>query len=155
MTSTGANWLQKALFPIIAGVIILVFVGAWAAVLIQVWSFIPSEEAPAVVLGDGLVVAAGVLATTLGTQTASALGFAVAEVRAIKGDSGFSVVAVAQSLRIETYVAVFAYLAIGLAVFATWLFRESAAPELVNAFALSLLGWLIGASGVIFKPTGE
>jgi hypothetical protein len=37
-------------------------------------------------------------------------------------------------------------------VFLTWLLKEQTAPELVIAFALSLLGWLIGAASVVFKP---
>jgi hypothetical protein len=59
---------------------------------------------------------------------------------------------VAQKLPLWTYVGIAVYLLVGFAVFLTWLLKEQTAPELVIAFALSLLGWLIGAASVVFKP---
>lgn len=156
------TWIKNHLFDIIAVLILLVFVSAWIAVLAQVWAYpaadpalpagAPVPVAPRLELSSALVLAAGVLATTIGTQTAAALGFAVAEVAAQGGTGAVSAQAVAQRLPLWTYVGILVYLLVGLAVFVSWLVKEQTAPEVVIAFALSLLGWLIGAASVVFKP---
>jgi hypothetical protein len=153
------TWTKNHLFDIIAVLILLVFASAWIAVLAQVWAY-PTGVAegkeisavPRLALSSALVLAAGVLATTIGTQTAAALGFAVAEVASSGGTGAVSAQAVAQKLPLWTYVGILVYLLVGLAVFVTWLVKEQTAPEIVIAFALSLLGWLIGAASVVFKP---
>jgi hypothetical protein len=153
------TWVRNHIFDVIAVLILLVFVSAWIAVLAQVWAY-PSGVAegttvsavPRLALSSALVLAAGVLATTIGTQTAAALGFAVAEVAASGGTGAVSAQAVAQKLPLWTYVGIAVYLLVGFAVFLTWLVKEQTAPEIVIAFALSLLGWLIGAASVVFKP---
>jgi hypothetical protein len=153
------TWTKNHLFDIIAVLILLVFASAWIAVLAQVWAYptgvAEGEEisaVPRLALSSALVLAAGVLATTIGTQTAAALGFAVAEVASSGGTGAVSAQAVAQKLPLWTYVGILVYLLVGLAVFVTWLVKEQTAPEIVIAFALSLLGWLIGAASVVFKP---
>jgi hypothetical protein len=156
------TWIKNHIFDIVAVLILLVFVSVWIAVLAQVWAYPPTDpalpagtpvpEAPRLALSSALVLAAGVLATTIGTQTAGALGFAVAEVASTSGTGAISAQAVAQKLPLWTYVGIAVYLLVGLAVFLTWLVKEQTAPELVIAFALSLLGWLIGAAGVAFRP---
>jgi hypothetical protein len=153
------TWIRNHIFDLIAVLILLVFVSAWIAVLAQVWAY-PAGVAegatisavPRLALSSALVLAAGVLATTIGTQTAAALGFAVAEVAASGGTGAVSAQAVAQKLPLWTYVGIAVYLLVGFAVFITWLVKEQTAPEIVIAFALSLLGWLIGAASVVFKP---
>jgi membrane protease YdiL (CAAX protease family) len=153
------TWIKNHIFDIIAVLILLIFVFAWVAVLAQVWTY-PTGVAegkkisavPRLALSSALVLAAGVLATTIGTQTAAALGFAVAEVANSGGTGAVSAQAVAQKLPLWTYVGIAVYLLVGFAVFLTWLLKEQTAPELVIAFALSLLGWLIGAASVVFKP---
>ena len=50
------------------------------------------------------------------------------------------------------------YLAIGLLVLGVWLAKGTASTDLIGAFSLSLLGWIIGAAGVVFqteKPSPE
>jgi hypothetical protein len=47
--------------------------------------------------------------------------------------------------------AIVVYLAVGLAVLLLWLAKGTASTDLIGAFALSLLGWLIGAAGVVFQ----
>ena len=39
------------------------------------------------------------------------------------------------------------YLAIGLLVLGVWLVKGTASSDLIGAFSLSLLGWIIGAAG--------
>ena len=156
------TWIKNHLFDIIAVLILLVFASAWIAVLAQVWAYPPATPAPTdgtvapvaprLELSSALVLAAGVLATTIGTQTAAALGFAVAEVAAANPTRAATAQDVAQKLPLWTYVGILVYLLVGLAVFITWLVKEQTAPEVIIAFALSLLGWLIGAASVVFKP---
>jgi hypothetical protein len=154
------TWIKTHIFDIIAVLILLIFASAWIAVLAQVWAHPPIDPAtgvapalaPRLALSSALVLAAGVLATTIGTQTAAALGFTVAEVKAVKG-AALTAQDVALKLPIWTYIGIVVYLLVGLAVFLTWLLKEATAPEVVIAYALSLLGWLIGAAGVVFKPT--
>ncbi len=43
------------------------------------------------------------------------------------------------------------YMAVGLLVLIIWLVKGSASTDLIGAFALSLLGWLVGAAGVVFQ----
>ncbi|MDT0193976.1 MULTISPECIES: hypothetical protein [unclassified Arthrobacter] len=43
------------------------------------------------------------------------------------------------------------YLAAGLAVLLLWLAKGTASTDVIGAFALSLLDWLIGAAGVVFQ----
>lgn len=147
------GWFTNNVFTVIAAVIIIIFAGTWLAVLIPYWQYTLDPAAPiaAPVLGSGLVLAAGLLSTTLGTQTASSLGFAVSQVRH-ETRGNFTAQTVAKRLSGASYAAIFAYLGVGLAVFITWLVKQSVAPEVLTAFALSLLGWLIGAAGVIFRP---
>ena len=47
--------------------------------------------------------------------------------------------------------AVVVYMTMGLIVLVLWLFKGTASTDLIGAFALSLLGWLIGAAGVVFQ----
>jgi hypothetical protein len=116
-----------------------------------------------------LVTAAGVLATSLSSLTASALGFTIAEVRRDERDAearrpagpaaaggAFNPSEVTARLSGRIVAAVVVYLAVGLLVLLLWLVKGTASTDLIGAFALSLLGWLIGAAGVVFqteKPT--
>ena len=145
--------VKGQVFNFIAGALFLLFAGTWTAVIVLVWTFTPTEADPLPVLGGGMVLAAGTLATALGTQTASSLGIAIGTVGQATPDTQITTAAVAANLPARTYVAVVLYVLVGLAVFFTWLLRESVSPELVSAFALSLLGWIIGAASTIFKAS--
>lgn len=145
------NWLRTHLTDIIAAVIIVVFVAVWLVALVQTWTFDPTEKVPKLVLAQPVVIVAGAIATAIGSQTSAALGFVIAEVKVTR--VGLTIAAVAQQLKGATVIAVFAYLAVGIAVLLTWMLRPASAPELVSAFALSLLGWLLGAGSVVFQPT--
>ena len=117
------------------------------------WTYQATDAAPVPTFTTGLVLAAGALGTAMGTQTASSLGFAVGTVDG-KNQTPITTAAVTAELPGRTYVAVALYVLVGLAVFGTWLLREAESPELVSAFALSLLGWIIGAAATIFKAVG-
>jgi hypothetical protein len=104
-----------------------------------------------------------VLATSLSSLTASALGFTIAEVRRDEenrrdlqpgdADTGIAVNPAEVTARLSGRIvaAVVVYMVVGLLVLVLWLFKGTASTDLIGAFALSLLGWLIGAAGVVFQ----
>jgi hypothetical protein len=149
------EYLRRQLFNVIAAVFLLLFVAVWLAVLIRVLIWVPVGDATAPSLNGALVTAAGVMATSLSSLTASALGFTIAEVRrdrVLETGEGVSYPSeVAARLSGRIIAAIMVYMVIGLLVLVIWLFKGSASTDLIGAFALSLLGWLVGAAGVVFQ----
>lgn len=160
------DFLRQQLFNIIAFVFLSLFVAVWGTVLLRVGFWVPDGRTAAPPLNGALVTAAGVLATSLSSLTASALGFTIAEVRRDELDqearrpSGpsapgtsavFNPSEVTARLSGRIVAAIVVYLAVGLTVLLLWLAKGTASTDLIGAFALSLLGWLIGAAGVVFQ----
>ena len=158
--------VRQQLFNIIAFVFLGLFVAVWGSVLLRVGFWVPDGRTVAPPLNGALVTAAGVLATSLSSLTASALGFTIAEVRRDESEQdarrssgpagqGSSTVInpsdVTARLSGRIIAAIIVYLAVGLAVLLLWLAKGTASTDLIGAFALSLLGWLIGAAGVVFQ----
>lgn len=156
--------LRQQLFNIIAFVFLGLFVAVWGSVLLRVGFWVPDGRTAAPPLNGALVTAAGVLATSLSSLTASALGFTIAEVRQAEGSAradgtgsgsgasaSFSPGEVTARLSGRIVAAIIVYLAMGLLVLLLWLAKGTASTDLIGAFALSLLGWLIGAAGVVFQ----
>jgi hypothetical protein len=155
--------IRRQLFNIIAFVFLALFVAVWGAVLLRVGFWVPDGRTAAPPLNGALVTAAGVLATSLSSLTASALGFTIAEVRQAEGSAAarrpagsatgtaFNPAEVTARLSGRIIAAIVVYLAVGLLVLLVWLAKGTASTDLVGAFALSLLGWLIGAAGVVFQ----
>ena len=159
------DFLRQQLFNIIAFVFLGLFVAVWGSVLLRVGFWVPDGRTVAPPLNGALVTAAGVLATSLSSLTASALGFTIAEVRrdeseqdarrpsghAGQGSPVINPSDVTARLSGRIVAAIIVYLAVGLAVLLLWLAKGTASTDLIGAFALSLLGWLIGAAGVVFQ----
>jgi len=163
------EFLRQQLFNIIAFVFLGLFVAVWGSVLLRVGLWVPDGRTAAPPLNGALVTAAGVLATSLSSLTASALGFTIAEVRRDERDeedarrarapgapgtgtaTGFNPAEITSRLSGRIVAAVMVYLAVGLLVLLLWLVKGTASTDLIGAFALSLLGWLIGAAGVVFQ----
>lgn len=160
------DFLRQQLFNIIAFVFLSLFVAVWGSVLLRVGFWVPDGRTAAPPLNGALVTAAGVLATSLSSLTASALGFTIAEVRRdeveqeTRRHSGpgapgsaavFNPSEVTARLSGRIVAAIVVYLAVGLTVLLLWLAKGTASTDLIGAFALSLLGWLIGAAGVVFQ----
>lgn len=157
--------LRRHLFNIIAFVFLGLFVAVWGSVLLRVGFWVPDGRTAAPPLSGALVTAAGVLATSLSSLTASALGFTIAEVRQAEGKAEarrtgsatpggtatFNPSDVTARLSGRIIAAIVVYLAVGLLVLLLWLAKGTASTDLIGAFALSLLGWLIGAAGVVFQ----
>jgi hypothetical protein len=161
------NFFRKQLFNIIAAVFLALFVIVWGSVLVQVWVFLPEVPGTPPKLNGAVVCAAGVLSTSLSSLTASALGFTIAEVRREEqggqaaGQARDGVLdpgGIATKLSGRIIAALMVYLVIGLLVLGVWLVKGTASTDLVGAFSLSLLGWIIGAAGVVFqaeKPVAD
>ncbi len=158
------DFIREQLFNIIAGVFLALFVIVWAAVLLQVGFWVPDGISAAPRLNNAVVCAAGVLSTSLSSLTASALGFTVSEVRREQQGSGsgdatkgkdkpaaLNTGEITARLSGRIVAAVMVYLVIGLLVLAVWLAKGTASTDLINAFSLSILGWIIGAAGVVFQ----
>jgi hypothetical protein len=158
------DFLRQQLFNVIAFVFLALFVAVWGSVLLRVGFWVPDGRTVAPPLNGALVTAAGVLATSLSSLTASALGFTIAEVRRDERDAearrsagpaapggAFNPSEVTARLSGRIVAAVVVYLAVGLLVLLLWLVKGTASTDLIGAFALSLLGWLIGAAGVVFQ----
>ena len=156
------DFFRKQLFNIIAAVFLALFVIVWGNVLFQVWVFIPDVPGTPPKLNGAVVCAAGVLSTSLSSLTASALGFTIAEVRREEEGGGgeaagqarpgvFEAGGITTKLSGRVIAALLVYLAIGLLVLGVWLVKGTASTDLVGAFSLSLLGWIIGAAGVVFQ----
>lgn len=156
--------LRQQLFNIIAFVFLGLFVAVWGSVLLRVGFWVPDGRTAAPPLNGALVTAAGVLATSLSSLTASALGFTIAEVRQAEGAArsirgaatgggatGINPGEITARLSGRIVAAIVVYLAVGLMVLLLWLVKGTASTDLIGAFALSLLGWLIGAAGVVFQ----
>ena len=147
---------RRQIFNIIAAVFLALFVLVWAAVLLRVGTWVPTGTAEAPELNGALVTAAGVLATSLSSLTASALGFTISEVKRDNAESGdssalVSPAQVATRLSGRVIFAIMVYMTMGMLVLVIWLFKGQASTDLIGAFALSLLGWLVGAAGVVFQ----
>ncbi len=158
------DFFRQQLFNIIAGVFLALFVVVWAAVLLQVGFWVPDGTGAGPRLNNAVVCAAGVLSTSLSSLTASALGFTISEVRKDQGAGGsagkdkgaekptaLNTADVTARLSGRIVAAVLVYLVVGLLILAVWLVKGAASTDLVNAFSLSILGWIIGAAGVVFQ----
>ncbi|BCW49804.1 hypothetical protein J2Y41_000062 [Arthrobacter sp. 1088] len=150
------DYFRRQMFNIIAAVFLALFVFVWAAVLLRVGTWVPTGGAVAPELNGALVTAAGVLATSLSSLTASALGFTISEVKRDQAEAGqsstlVSPTEVANRLSGRVIFAIMVYMTMGMLVLVLWLFKGQASTDLIGAFALSLLGWLVGAAGVVFQ----
>lgn len=156
------DFFRKQLFNIIAAVFLALFVIVWGNVLLQVWVFVPEVPGTPPRLNGAVVCAAGVLSTSLSSLTASALGFTMAEVRREEQNGNAEAATRARAGVFESgpfttklsgrvIAALMVYLVIGLLVLGVWLVKGTASTDLIGAFSLSLLGWIIGAAGVVFQ----
>lgn len=156
------DFFRNQLFNIIAAVFLALFVIVWGNVLFQVWVFVPEVPGTPPRLNGAVVCAAGALSTSLSSLTASALGFTMAEVRreeqsgsgkaASQAQVGvFEAGGITTKLSGRVIAALMVYLVVGLLVLGVWLVKGTASTDLIGAFSLSLLGWIIGAAGVVFQ----
>ncbi|MFF2370298.1 hypothetical protein [Agromyces sp. NPDC058110] len=148
---------------VIAVVMLLLFAGIWTWILVL--SLIDAAAGNPASIGNEFVVAAGALSTLLASLTSASIGSAIADVKGQKSDgkggspasSVMTVEKVAAELSWRSKAAIVVYILVGLGVLGVWLVMDTLSPEVVTAFALSLVGWLIGAAGIVFEspPTSS
>lgn len=151
----GARWSRENLIKLVGAVIVVLFVSVWAYVLIRTWGYTPTTADPKLILGASVVTGAGALATAVGALTASSLGFSVAEVQKDNTATGIKLSKVGDSVGAGVGWAILAYVVIGVAVFWTWFAAEEKSPEVLNAFGVSVLGWLLGGASAFFRTTPD
>jgi hypothetical protein len=150
------NWMKQNVFSLLATAVLATFAGVWIHIMRVVADFEVTTEQPTLELATGIVSVAGLIGTTISTITASALGFTVSDVkRAAMTDASvtFSAKTVGAALTTPTLFAVITYIAVSVGVFFTWIANEEISPEVLEVFALSSIGWLIGSASVAFKTT--
>jgi len=164
---------RKYALTLIGIVTILLFLGVWAAILIQ--AVTAAQAGNVATIQDGLTVAGGTVSTLIASLTAAAIGFSIAEakveneekLKALLAEPGTrSIVQTAdQAVEVSqfkasdladgftplTIAAILSYLLVGLAVLVVWLALDVLSPAIVSGFALSLIGWLVGAAGIVFE----
>lgn len=140
----------------IVNVIAMTFVGFFAALWLwinwSVWQFVPASPGDELVFSDRVLTTAGFLATTVGAGTAAVLGITIKDVA--KGNGTESLAA-----RVNTAVktspllvtGILLYFFTGIVTLIVWLANPDETPDVINAFALGILGWAGGAFAAVFK----
>lgn len=163
------KWTKDQLVAIIGAALVAVFVAVWSVLLWQVWNFVPTDDTPELVFGDGTIIVAGTLATTVGSLTAAALGFSIADVKSAARTSSVASAAgeaptamtareIGRAVGTGVAWAVLAYLLVGVLVLLVYLLKEDVAPEFFSAYALSAVGWILGGGATALRspsPTTE
>jgi hypothetical protein len=147
------DWVKSNLLTGIAIAVLGTFVWSWISIIRLVRAFDPSSGSK-IALPTGLVLAAGLLATTIGTIAASSLGFTVANVqqRALVNRQSVSAKDLGAAISTPTLLAIVSYIGVAIAVFVTWISNEEKSPDVLVAFASSSIGWLVGSASVAFRP---
>ncbi|WP_394551602.1 hypothetical protein ACDF64_12095 [Agromyces sp. MMS24-JH15] len=158
------------------------FLLVWAVILgASIGAAMNGETAD---IANEYVVAAGALGTLLASLTSAAIGSTIAVVKTeqsgkqresfaaavewTKDDDeasaapifepqGFRISDVSERLGGRVKAAIAVYLLVGISVLVVWLFIDDLSPGVVSSFALSLVGWLVGAASIVFEdapPTG-
>jgi hypothetical protein len=144
-------WVQKHFFNICVALVLVLFVAMWLTLLIQTWIFEPTDAVKTLVLHPVAVTLATTISGVLGNQTATALGFAVAEIKAANGQNGLlspitvSLAKATKKLPPIAYIAGIVYAGVGVVVLISWFVKPQTTPETLSAFGLAALGWVLGA----------
>jgi hypothetical protein len=141
------KWILQALSLLVLGL----FAGIWLYIGWEVWHYEPTPEHPEIAFSDAVVTVAGFMAAAVGAGTASVLGIEIQ--KAESGTTlGTAVNAAATASALLTG-GILLYAAVGVFVLVAWLGHSDVAPDMVNAFALGVLGWLAGAFAAVFRKT--
>lgn len=142
----------KALLPILALLVLGLFVWVWGSIAIDLLQYEPTGEKPTLELSEGRVVVGGFLASAVGAGTAAVLGIEIK--KAMDSNRAFAV-SLAQGFAnsLLLVAGVLVYAGIGALVLVAYVEHSDAAPDVVEAFALGALGWLGGAFTAVFKSS--
>jgi hypothetical protein len=137
------------LLEILALMFLGIFVVVWLWIGWDLWHFTPTSNQKRLDLDDGLVTAAGFLASSVGAGPAAVLGIEIKKLTDQR--RGFAASVARATLSPLIFTGVLAYAVVGGVVFALWLANRSVSPDVIQAFAFGLLGWLAGAFAAVFR----
>ena len=144
---------MRGILNILALWMLALFAGIWIWIGWKLWHFNPTMEKPKLDLSDAVVSVAGFLASSVGAGTASVLGIEIQKVQD-GGDKTFgSKISAAAQSNFLLLLGIVVYAAVGPFNLLAWLGHSSAAPELIGAFGVGVLGWLGGAFTAVFRKT--
>jgi uncharacterized membrane protein len=140
---------------LVALVLLGLFAGIWIFVGIKLLTFDPSDTSPTVTFSTAIATTAGFLAATVATVTATVLGIEVQKVRQDPADGSTpSVAKTTQDVlsdKTMLWVGALTYLLVGLFVLIVWLARSEQAADMIETFALGILGWIAGGFASLFR----
>jgi hypothetical protein len=152
VTSGGSLVKLKTIYGVIVIVILVATAGLWWMLLQGIWDHPVGDGAKPCDSSTGLFFMAGALLAALGTSTAAALGFSIAELKRGGGSLTFS--NTVETVGLPVILSTFVYILIGAAVaYTTWKPVGAGSFEALEAYAVSFVGWLVGALPVALKPT--
>lgn len=141
----------ETLLRILALIFLGLFAAVWLWIAWKVRDFSPTMAHPKLDLDDGLVTAAGFLGSSVGAGTAAVLGIEIKNVRAKDTTLGVTKSVAKATISTYIFIGVLTYAVVGLIVFLAWLANRSVSPDVIQAFAFGLLGWLAGAFAAVFR----
>lgn len=142
----------KTVYGVIVIAILVATIGLWWVLLTGIWQHPVGDGAKAYDSSTGLFFMAGALLTALGTSTAAALGFSIAELKRGGGTLTFS--KTAEVVGLPVILSTLVFIVIGATVaYTTWKPVGAGSFAALEAYAVSFVGWLVGALPVALKAT--
>jgi dolichol kinase len=132
-----------------AGLLLVLFAGAWSLIGAALLAFPATTTVPVLVLPAAQVNIAGLLAAAVGAGTASVLGIEVAKQPATQTTAAQTERVLRDNPLLGAGVIV--YGVVGTFVLVVYYFRSAEAPDAVAAFALGVLGWLAASFAAVYR----
>jgi hypothetical protein len=140
------------ILQLLASAVLLLFASLWLWIAIKLGTFQATDAHRTVAFTSAQVTVAGFLASAVGAGTASVLGIEIQKVAAEGQTVAFQVGEAAKSSKL-LFVGIAVYALVGIIVLLVWLAKSTAAPDMIGAFSLGVLGWLAGAFSAVFRKS--
>jgi len=152
------KWLGEHILEVAAGTVLALFAGVWGWIAVELLLFDATPKEPTLSLDEVQLLFAGFFASAVGAGTASVLGF---EIQNIPRDNQPNPTTIAgrinEAARTSSLLTtgVLVYLLVGIFVAGVFFFRSDVAPDMVDTFAMGVLGWLGGAFSAVFRAKSD
>jgi hypothetical protein len=151
--------MKTHFLTLVALMLLALFAGIWIFVGIKLITFTATDAHPTVEFSTAIATTAGFLAATVATVTAAILGIEVQKVRqdsttTSTTSSNASVATSTQdAFKNSTllWIGALTYLLVGLFVLIVWLARSEQAADMIETFALGILGWIAGGFASLYR----
>jgi hypothetical protein len=147
-------WSREQFLKLVASTFLALFSGVWIFIGVKLMMFDPTAEQPTVEYTTAIATTAGFLAATVASITAAILGIEVQRAQTTQTEPLVSATRTAFAASTMLWIGALTYLAVGLFVLVVWLIRSDQAADMVETFALGLLGWLAGGFSSLFRAGG-